>query len=90
MAVAVAPAIEIAEPLLPKEDFILFPTARPTRIVHFKISREFLEDKTAFESVLRKHKADAAVNGGELVNYEVGWENDDFVKDVLTVVLRFI
>ncbi len=48
----------------------------------FKVSKELLADSTAFNQVLDQHYA-----GQDILKMEMGWEEDDFTRNLQTVVL---
>lgn len=79
IGIAAAPAISLAPKL---------PPLKQTFYCHFKVSRDLLDDRDMFEVLLNEHIKE--INGkGNLIETAIGYEDDDFIKDLMTVVLKF-
>lgn len=79
IGLAVAPAINLAPKL---------PPLKQAYYVSFKVSKELLNDKDMFEIILNEQIKE--IKGkGNLVETRIGYDSDDFIKDVMTVILKF-
>jgi len=79
IGVAVAPAIKFVEKL---------PPLKQTYYCRFKVSQELLNDKDMFDIILNEQIKE--IKGkGNLISTEIGYQGVDFVKDIMTVILKF-
>jgi len=91
LSVLAIPVLELAEQL-PQDKLVEIGSININGIgvkpiykyVKLRASSEFLLDKEAFESEINQHDIE-----GELINTEIGWENDDFANDWFSVRLTF-
>lgn len=79
IGLAVAPAIDLAPKL---------PALKQTYIARFKVSHELLEDKEMF-NIFLDERIKSIKGKGNLVSTQIGFEGDDFIKNIMTVVLKF-
>lgn len=58
--------------------------------VKFKVSAEVLNDSEAFENIYNDVVSNFKIpHGLELKSKQIGWENDDFTKNIYTVLLTY-
>ena len=67
---------------------LTLPTRTPAPVakvkkLSFKVSKELLQDATAFEHTLQPYRILA------VEKIEMGWEEDDFTRNLQTVVLTY-
>lgn len=80
LGVAVAPAIKLAEKL---------PPLPQKKVFAFKVSNELLQDKEIFDVVLNEQIKSLDGNGN-LKELAIGFDGDDFIKNIHTVKLVFV
>lgn len=74
IAIAAVPSTVFAEEEIPKYK----------EWFSFKVSKELLEEKEQFNKILEE-----SCKGREIAKMDIGWENDDFIKGLFTVVVIF-
>jgi len=55
--------------------------------IFFKINSEILKDHETFEKVIKMHEVDL---DRPIKSIQVGYEDDDFVKNLHTVIIHFV
>lgn len=74
IAIAAIPSTVFAEAEIPKL----------RQVKYLKVTKNLLEDKEEFNKALKE-----VCKGKEIAKMDIGWMNDDFVKDLYTVVVTF-
>ena len=83
--IAVAPAIMTEAKYAFKAPPVFI---KPTRVMCFKVTNEILSDPEYFRHILKDAGILGAVDKGETVSFEMGFVDDDFTKNLMTVVLK--
>lgn len=80
VGVAIAPSIKLVEKL---------PALKQKQVFVFKVSNELLSDKETFNVILDEHLKRIRKHGN-VSSINVGYDGDDFIKNIHTVRLTIV